>query len=349
VAFGTGTCAINLGWRRLLDDEGEVLGLRAAYVVDQDGLEREIRVPDYRASHGDIRVRSVLGAVAKCDDLGSIRDKALERAQISLSAWLAAQGGVPQAWQTLEPLRADGSQPRSMADRLRGYSAWRSANKLQRFIFGWKTRRLAGDAEIFEALVAWAKQDRHLESWQAFMRDRLIAHRREEWRIVATWLARKYATILVGKGNLTEIDGWERPSPEQGDPSDGKLQRRMARLASPGELLAEIEKAAAKTGATVKRSDQKLATQTCAQCGNAAPWEAAPRLEHTCSACGAVWDQDANHCRNLLGRERSASSDVPVASGDVPASSGRPLMEGNVSGSRAKLRSRSTVSSPQVA
>jgi len=40
IAIGQGACAVNLGWRRIIDDQGEAVGLRAAYVVDEHGHER---------------------------------------------------------------------------------------------------------------------------------------------------------------------------------------------------------------------------------------------------------------------------------------------------------------------
>jgi hypothetical protein len=338
IAIGSGACAVNVGWRRLVDDQGEVVGLRAAYVVDEDDREREIRVPDYVTSRGagkDRRargnhrrqVRPLLGAVGKCDDLAHIRDQALERAQLALSEWLAGRGGIPAEWQAAEVARADGTAPRPMAERLRGYSAWRAAWKLRRFVDAWRTRRVPGDEATFDALAAWAKQDRHLETWQASSRDRLIARRREAWRVVAAELARRYATILVGESKLPEIDGWQRKAPEDGDPSEGREQRRMARIAAPGELIAEIEKAAHKTGAEVRRVGEQLATQACSACGHDDPWDAAPSIQHTCGGCGRTWDQDANHCRNLLAREG-------LASGSESRPGGTPLDGGKTAGTR---------------
>ena len=340
VAIGEGTCAINVGWRRLLDDQNEIVGLRAAYVVDEAGIEREIRVPDYVTSRGagkERRARGnhkkatkpLLGAIGKCDDLARIRDQALEHTQLTLSAWLADRGGVPAEWQVADPARPDGTVPRPMADRLRGYSAWRAAWKLRRFVDAWKIRRVPGDEAIYASLTAWVKQDRHLEIWQASSRDRLIAHRRETWRVIAADLARRYATILVGESKLPDIDGWEKKAPEDGDPSDGRDQRRMARIAAPGELIAEIVKAAHKTGAAVRRVGEVRATQICASCGHDEPWDAAPSIRHTCGGCGAIWDQDANYCRNLLAREGLASGGAPRTNAGVLASTNASKMRGS--------------------
>jgi hypothetical protein len=344
IPIGEDTCAVNLGWRRIVDDQGKVIGLRAAYVVDSLGKEREIRVPDYVTSRGagkNRRARGnhkkqtlpLLAAIGKCDDLAHIRDQALERAQLALSTWLSERGGVPSEWEVVEKAHNAGQQaPRPMADRLRGYSAWRAAWKLRRFVDAWKTRRVPGDEATFDALTAWAKQDRHLETWQVAARERLIARRREAWRVIATELARRYATILVGESRLPEIDGWEKKAPEDGDPSEGREQRRMSRIAAPGELRAEIVKAAHKTGAAVKLRGEVRATQTCADCGHDEPWDAAPSILHTCGGCGRTWDQDANYCRNLLGRGDGASGDDPRIV-DGPLATGTASKERGNSGS----------------
>ena len=337
VAIGTGVCAVNLGWRRIFDDQGEVTALRAAYVVDEFGKDREILMPDYkgagRARPGSVGKVSAIAAIGKCDDLAAIRDKALERAQFALSQWISGRGGVPESWTTVEAARPDGSIPKTMADKLRGYSAWRAAWKLRRFIDQWKTRRVPGDEAIYGELCAWAKQDRHLESWQAHQREGVIARRREEWRLIATDLARKYATIVVGESKLTDIDGWEQKAPEDGDPSEGREQRRMARLCAPGELRAEIKKAAAKTGAEVIFHEEKRATQECYYCGHDEPWNAAPQVDHTCAGCGRTWDQDANYGRNLLKRSGFDSS------GEAQASGGRTLAASKSAGSRGSAGS----------
>lgn len=349
IAIGTGACAVNLGWRRLTDDQGEITGLRAAYVVDELGNEREVCMPDYmRRARPDRALRiSAIAAIGKCDGLGSTRDETLERAQLALSQWISGRGGVPESWTTTEAARPDGSIPKTLADKLRGYSAWRAAWKLRRFIDQWKVRRVPGDEAIFAELGAWAKQDRHLESWQAHQREGVIARRREEWRVIATDLARQYATIVVGESKLTDLDGWERKAPEDGDPSEGREQRRMARLCAPGELRAEIKKAVAKTGAQVIFREEKKATQECYYCGHDEPWDAAPHVDHTCAGCGRTWDQDANYCRNLLKRsgfepsteERQVDTSGKDTSDKVQPTEGRPLAPSKPAGSRGSAGS----------
>lgn len=304
-AVGEGTCAIDLGWRRIFDDEGNQIGLRAGYAIDEHGKEREILVPE-----------KLWRGMGKIYDLAKIRDQSLERAQFALSNWLV--GRTISEW----AVALDGERS-SMLERLRGYDKWRSPRKLQAFIDRWCDRRITGDEEIFLAMQAWAKQDRHLQSWQEHQRDRLIAHRRETWRVIATELARTYAVLVVEDGTnrspdragtmkLPNINGWERPAPEDGDPSDGREQRQMSRLAAVGELRAEFAKAASKTGARVEIEKAVNSTLECAWCSHVDHFDAAAELDHQCTACHRTWDQDANACRNLLHRHGLSSGPVPT-------------------------------------
>jgi transposase len=233
-----------------------------------------------------------------------------------------------------------------MAERLKGYSAWRSAWKLRRFIDRWKTRRLPDDEAIYEAMLAWAKDDRHLETWQAHQRERLLTHRREMYRVFASRVARRYRTILLEDGitargelALPDIDGWERPDPADGDPSDGKEQRRLSRLSAPGQLRDEIVAATGKTGAVITPERAATSTRECAWCGHDAPWDAKPSIMHTCGGCGRSWDQDANACRNLLHRHGDTSGDVPPA---APGPVDPPIVEKPLKKTRRSSRSAET-------
>jgi len=330
VAIGTGACAIDLGWRRIFDGDGNQIGLRVGYVVDEVGCEREILAPDHLVS-----------GMAKVYDLAAIRDKEFDAARDRLVAWLR-----------------DRETPTWMADRIAGLAQWRAPRKLQALVDAWTgidwsswraaraagkkcnpsdfksgANRVDGDETILGSLQAWARQDRHLQNWVEHQRDRLIAHRREMWRVVAAELTSRYATILIENGNaklarsvddrdrlpeidgcmkLPEIDGWERPEPEDGDPSDGRVQRRMSRLAAPGELRAEIIKAAPKRGARVEVEETVDSTRECTWCDSIEAFDAKAAIEHTCSSCGRTWDQDANACRNLLRRHGHSNGPVPL-------------------------------------
>jgi transposase len=242
--------------------------------------------------------------------------------------------------------------PSWFTDRARGLSQWRAPRKLQRLIDTWQREEnrfdvegaplIKDDGEILTMLQAWAKQDRHLGSFEAHMRDRTIAHRREVWRQVAAELARTYQTILVedglcrsegreGQMKIVDIEGWNKLPPEEGDPHEGQEQRRQSRMAAPGELRLAIAHATHKTASTVIDVSRSKSTRECAWCGHVqtkANFAASIMIQ--CEGCGRIWDQDANADRNLLHRRGLTSGPVPPlpASGSVPPVNGKVLAQG---------------------
>jgi Putative transposase DNA-binding domain len=292
---GEGACAVNLGWRRILDDEQSLIGLRGGYVVDELGTEREILVPE-----------KLWRGVVWIDKLGSTRDHELDAVRDALAAYLHDVGGRAPAW---------------LVEATQGLRQWRSPRKMQGLVDRWRREgeRPPEDGVIVGRLEAWARHDRHLHRWQETQRDRIYAHRKETWRVIAAELANRYATIVVEETKYPEIDGWEQPAPEDGDPSDGREQRRMSRLSAPGELRAAIVFAASKRGARTIVGKTRRITQDCAWCGHEDEFDAAASITHRCGGCGRSWDQDANACRNLLKREGFSSGEVPPTGDRIPA------------------------------
>jgi len=311
-----GTCALDIGWRRLLDGDGNQIGLRVGYLVDEYGGEREIRAPD-----------GLWQRLAKVYSIAQIRSRELDTIRDRLVAWIG-----------------DRLMPEWFADRARGLPQWRAPRKMQRLADTWKKdeHRLDGDAEILAAILAWAKHDRHLGSWEAHMRDRTIAHRREVWRQIAAELARTYQTILVedglcrsegreGQMKIVDIEGWNQLPPEKGDPHEGREQRRQSRMAAPGELRLAIAHATHKTATTViDVARTKNSTRECAWCSHVqqhADFAATIEIQCENEDCRRAWDQDANAARNLLHRRDLSSGPVPPvdASGPVPLVDGKAL------------------------
>ena len=304
---GQGTVAIDIGWRNLRTAMGEAYNgeVRVAYLVDDQGREEEIRVPS-----------KVLLGLDKVDDLRSIRDKNFNIARAALLTWLGEVHTETRCVTAVEPWNA-----LALAVRLRNLVQWRAIAKLAAFVNAWERNRFAGDEQIFTTLSTWAKQDRHLLSWEANQRDRRINHRREFYRLVGVRLARTYANIVLEEFDLTKPEVNELKPVEESVPSDGRQQRSTKRVAAPGELRDSILKAAVKYGARVSKVDAAYTTQKCAECGFCPeePWDASVEITHRCESCGAVWDQDANACRNLLA----------LASAPVTPEEGGPLATDN--------------------
>jgi hypothetical protein len=337
-----GTCAIDIGWRRILDPDGNQVGLRVGYLVDEHGTEREIRAPD-----------GLWQRLAKVYSIAQIRSRELDAARDRLVAWIKGR-----------------EMPEWFSDRAAGLHQWRAPRKMQRLIDLWKKdeHRFDGDSEMLEVLLAWAKQDRHLGQWEAHMRDRTIAHRREVWRQIAAELARTYQTILVEDGlcrsegreqqmKIVDIEGWEKPHPEDGDPHEGREQRRQSRMAAPGELRLAISHASHKTASTViDVARTKNSTRECAWCSHEQKHvEFAAKIEIQCEGCARVWDQDANArsspgapCLETRPGEQTCAHSSGVRSGvstpcahrarlENRAPSTRPVTTGHVVNYRADL------------
>lgn len=311
---GEGACAVNLGWRRILDDEGELIGLRGGYVVDEIGREREILVPE-----------KLWRGVVWVDKLAATRDHELDAVRTTLMAYLHDLGDRAPAWLT---------------EATQGLRQWRAQRKMQGLVDRWRREsdRPPEDAAIVARLEAWAKHDRHLHRWQETHRDRIYAHRKETWRVIAADLANHYATIIVEETKYPKIEEWEQLAPEDGDPGDGREQRRMSRLSAPGELRAAIVFSADKRGARVIVGKTRRITQDCAWCGHEDEFDAAASITHRCGSCARLWDQDANACRNLLKREGFSSGEAPPPVDPVPAARKRATSrEGSGSVARAAL------------
>jgi hypothetical protein len=267
-----GAVALNVGWRNLFDVDGSLIGIRVGYLVDENGVEREIRVPE-KTWRGLDKVR----------DLSSIRAKEFDLAIDLLCGWIATNDA-----------------PDWLREAARNARQWSAQRRLAALIDRWPQPVPRDQIEIYARLQAWAKQDRHLLAWERHLTDRVIAHRRETYRVIAAEICHRYGTIILGEFDLTNPKIAQRPRPEDGDPAEGRDQRRTARIAAPGELRDAIRKAAHKHGARVVEQDDAYITVTCHVCRSRETWNRRAEITHVCSSCNTLWDQDANACRNHL-------------------------------------------------
>lgn len=260
------TLAVNLGWRSFEDG-----GLRVAFAVGSDGHEEEIRVPnDY------------IDGVEHVASLRSIRDGNFERMKTHLVTWI----------------KKDEERPAWLIEEARYVDRWRRQAKLVHLISMWRSRRFAGDRTEWKNLISWQKQDRHLWFWECDERAKLLRMRRDFYREVAARWATKYARVLVTDMDLRDFA--TLLPPEEGPKSEGKIPRVLQRLAAPSELRSAMKNACSTRGSFFKEVDGLFKTQTCNACGLVA---VVKDLRRRCE-CGALWDQDANHCRNLLASDK---------------------------------------------
>ena len=281
---GDSTLGVNLGWRNLPNDEG----VRVAYAVGSDGFKEEVLVPANCAR----AIAHVAGLEGTRKDNFNLAVKVLDR-------WIEPPDGDRHYdW------------PEALLFAARNRDRWLSPKKLVRFLFTWRENRFPGDDAIFEILSAWRKQDKHLWFWTADEREKTLRMRQDFYRMVAARWAKRYDHVVVTDMDLRDFA--ELPAPEEGAKTSGKVQRVTQRLAAPSVLWAAVENACSTNGTAfseVTRTEEKngrkqsrspLLTHVCNECGAVTKFDAKAQLRHTCLECHAEWDQDENHCKNLL-------------------------------------------------
>ena len=313
----TGACALNLGWCQRSDGS-----LRAGYIVGDDGHEQEIVVP-----------ASILDRLRKAESIRSIRDQNLDVMRPALATWLGVNAALYAAPPLPEEAPVDEGAPaepvdevvaakRDFAKRIEFLALWKSAGRFAALARWWRQHRFEGDADGYALLEAWRYRDEHLERYEAGL-GRAILHRREIYRIASAQLGRRYRTLVVDDLNLRDTQRSPRVEDEDADVRAVKWQQRVV---APSSLRGALINAFG--GARTTSLPVGDITRTCNACGVVdLAWKRGPSgpREHTCTSCGATWDQDANACRNLLLlRERSDADGSTEAARAAKAAAAKP-------------------------
>lgn len=141
------------------------------------------------------------------------------------------------------------------------------------------------------ALIAWAKQDRHLHDWEDANRAKLrrqVAGMTRQW---AAQLANRYAVIAVENISTKVL--------RESEDLHGRIAGRAARFA-PGFVLEALKHAGAKRGCRVVIVEQADTTRTCTHCGTV--HEVGAPLVTTCPACHREDDQDRRAAEQIMHR-----------------------------------------------
>lgn len=254
--------AMDLGWRKL--DRG-----------DRVGYWR-----DTADAHGEVVVsRKDLSAFGEIKRHRSTCDLMHNEILPPICAWL---DGVE--------LSAD------WKDRTRALSQWRSSDRLAALVRWWADNRLPEDGEVFTAAVAWREQYLHLANWWRSLSTKVRGRIREQYRIFAASLARRYATLYLEDFDLREVV--RDPLPESNDVKTASSSERQK--VSPSELRAALVNACQREGVRVVKLPAEYTTSACHVCGHHEKWDQAAEVMHKCSRCETMWDQDHNAAINLL-------------------------------------------------
>jgi len=170
------------------------------------------------------------------------------------------------------------------------YSQWRN---LKRYEELQHQGTLAPDVQAH--LDAWMEEDHHHWRYESGSRRGALRYRKEIYRLFALEMAEKYDVIVIEKYNIKNIAEDEDRLKE---PSAQRVE------GSPSEARQIIRSTAPQHGCLILEGDSKKATQHCNVCGCEDPWDAAPQIEHHCTGCDTVWDQDINNAKNMLDRAK---------------------------------------------
>ena len=277
--------ALNLGFRVKAD------GLRIAVCVDNHGREDEYRLPV-----------QMLDTIRHLDDLQQEIDGGINAILPRFKEALSAD--VPEC------LARDAASVRS---------AKIGGRTLTMIVRRWKEQAVGFKPNALAVIEEWRKAHKTLYERQCHTRDKLVARRKDIYRVWAAQLARDYGAIRI-----EDTDYRHLLAKEQKDGSESAIQsavRQLARLAAPGEFRKCVSLAAAKSGAVMETLPGSRLTLRCYLCGfeqnitdgkndrDAIMW--------TCGHCGEIWDQDKNFARNLLAAElpspREGSGDAVQA------------------------------------
>lgn len=258
---GFGTLAVNLGWRKL--PNGDV---RALSWLDDAGERGELILP-----------KEQVGRLSKSESLQSIRDRNMDTVKLQLSSWLKTAENLPD-W---------------IQERLKTLSAWRSQARLASVVLFWRKNRFEGDEKLFDEAEAWRKQDKHLYEWQANNRRKYQAWRRDLYRNFAAKMTDRYDLLLLANVKFKQIQ--DKPKPEE-ETDEMRVARERKSITAPYELQQTL----ANGFHEVQKFDPKNLTAKHHGCGKLSQTSDPASVTHHCEHCGETYDQDHNHCQNLL-------------------------------------------------
>jgi len=184
-------------------------------------------------SAGEIHIDpAIVSQLKKADDLRSIRDKAFEQAKDSLTQLLKTV--------TL----SDG-----IAEKIQGFTAWKSQGRLAAVVIWWRANRFAGDDTAFSTAEAWRRQDKHLWDWEANARRKALARRKDSYRVFAAKMARAHKVLIIEKLNIARLA--EKPAAEDDDRDFNARSSAQRFATAPSELRSTLINAFRREGGTI--------------------------------------------------------------------------------------------------
>jgi hypothetical protein len=312
---GKGVVAVDLGWRQT---EG---ALRVGVWKDLEGATE----PIFLADTTEQRLR-------KPESLRSIRDKNLDAMKLVLVE-LLRNVALPR-WLLLRTVKRNEAPPTN-AQACAYLLGWRSPGRFAALVRHWAENRFDGDAKVYTMLEAWRYRDHHLWTWESNQREGSLNRRREEYRLLANRLARRYDTLILADVDISKVAKRAETHEEEGDNEQACSNRHLVAASELRNALINVflrrggyvvvpvhEKVAGKRLEAFERAGilpfivENLPdkTRTCHECGAFVDFDRARFLWADC-ACGASWDQDDNAAENMLAAYRDNRESVGAAIG----------------------------------
>lgn len=301
-----GTVSIDVGWR-VTGDDGKTPrpdgSMRVAYWKVSDGVEGELVLPAIW-----------LAGMRKVENIQSTRDETFNVARDTLAAWIEGLVEKPE-WLT-------------QVRQIKTLRQWRSIARLAALVSRWRENRCVPDVEplpmtnplslllrgqdedghlgltggegVYALMETWRKRNKHLLEYEENLRDQLQRQRMDIYRNFAAQMRRKYRTAKIEKLDLRDFhknQEVEEPVP------DGALKEHVR-----DACISTLFQCLKESMAQIVEVSAQNTTAKCHVCESLQTWNH-KILRHTCTTCGAEWDQDDNAAINIS-REDIAS--VPV-------------------------------------
>jgi transposase len=168
---------------------------------------------------------------------------------------------------------------------------------LASLVIRWRHNRVEGDETLMPRLEAWRKRDLHLLQMFTSLQRSFANWRTTRYRQWASELGKRYKTIVLEMIDYRAFT--RRAAPEQDITLTTGMRYNRSRAAS-AELAKFLGEVFGEENARLIECD--WTTQTCPSCHQRERFDAAKNLSHTCTQCGASWDQDVAAAQNLVRR-----------------------------------------------
>ncbi|WP_344958104.1 hypothetical protein [Actinomadura miaoliensis] len=290
--------ALHLGWRKLSDGAiraGVVVGVPTTPGGDPD-LKSWLRVHETWAEI--VVPDDWQKSWAHYDSLRSIRDRNIEQ----LRAWLLERFTEhPWLREVLDPegtLRQWRSPGRFAALAL---SMYHRPEGSERRVPTPSPDVPGADSQVWEKvarhLEEWRYQDKHLWTWEAHGRRKLVARRKSAYRQIAAWLTHETALVAVDEWSVRDVS--RKPRAEDGDDPQMRAARVNRQFASPGLLRQFVRNAAEARGVTVTAPKLTGPAVHHACGGRLDADERVAGIMVWCPSCSRMVDQDVTTARRL--------------------------------------------------